>query len=196
MKKLFNSNIPTKTPLLDTYCKRNHHDQSQFYGFEESSEQCLCAQKEKKIKPRSIVYFREVLTWHIPDDLRKLALSCVVRGESLISKSSVVSGYGQNALNQCPWFFLVDNPHYKTAASMQLYFPTLIEALGVLKKKNKIRDQRDPNLKRALEKQIQPELEREQIQQTDRHIKNQCYESFSLERWFNTSNQIPSKDLS
>lgn len=195
MKKLFKSNIPTKTPLLDTYCKRNHHDHSQFFGFEELAEQCLCAQKEKKIKLRSIAYFREVLTWHIPNDLRKLALNCIIRGDSLISKSSVVAEYGRNALNSCPWFFLVDNPHYKTAASMQLYFPTLIEALGVFKKPNKARDSIDSNIKRVLEKQIQAELGREHIQQTEENKRNQFDESFSLERWFNTSNKIPKERL-
>ncbi len=195
MKKLFKSNILTKTPLLDTYCKRNHHDHSQFYEFEELAEQCLCAQKEKKIKLKSIVYFREVLTWHIPADLRKLALNCIIRGESLISKSSVVSEYGHNGLNSCPWFFLVDNPHYKTAAPMQLYFPTLIEALGVFKKKNNVRVPRDENIKRPVKKKSQPELVREHIQQTEENIKNQFDESFSLERWLNTSNKITRERL-
>jgi len=89
----------------------------------------LLAQNDKKISAKSIVRFREILSWHIPDNLRTVALECVRDGVKAISKSKASSQYGKKAIDMCPWFLLADNPHYKCAAPMQLYFPQLLDAL-------------------------------------------------------------------
>lgn len=115
---------------LKRYCKAGKHDISIFAGFEELAEKVLLTQKAKGANRRLIVRFREVLAWHITDDLRRIVLEDMSTGElNTITKSTAIKSFGKKLVEQCPWCLLADNPYYKSAARMQLYFPKLLEAL-------------------------------------------------------------------
>lgn len=118
---------------LKRYCKASKHDIAQFAGFEDLAERTLIAQKAKSASKKSIVRFREVLAWHIPNDLRRIVLEDIATGElNAITKSTAIKTYGKALINQCPWFLLADNPHYKTASPMQLYSTKLLDALKLM----------------------------------------------------------------
>lgn len=113
--------------MLQKYCTSRKFDIAQFKGYEDLAELMLINGISHRESMRN---FREILSWgNIPEHLRRVALESIASGARAVTKSTALKNYGKAAIKLCPWVIEANNPHYKCAAPMQLYYTALIEAL-------------------------------------------------------------------
>jgi hypothetical protein len=75
----------------------------------------------------NVSVLRWLLIEQIPDHVTNLVLDDIFNDISRITKTTVVNQYNKKFVDSIPYYCEVDNPHYKSAAPMKLYYPAVVQ---------------------------------------------------------------------
>lgn len=149
-------------PLLTKKAKANNVDIEFYAPFKHIVEEILELASEDKLSVRSFSNVTQLLSSYYPvsdintDPIHKgvieTALLAYKNNESYITKSWATTLFGRKFINDFPYYVEVNNPHYKSAAKMKLYYRSVIDyclkhtkELGMLQiKSHSLEEQQKP----------------------------------------------------